>query len=261
MIVVKFGGHAMSDEDGIFAHAIADAISSGVQIVIVHGGGPHIDRALHSAGITSQFLGGFRVTTPEIYAVVERVLAHEVGPALTHTLQRKGVNAVATSGKSSGALTAKPLKTLVNGAPADLGLVGEIESVDAQPILALLHEGKVPVIAPIAADHTRTGGLNVNADLAAAALAGALHAEALIIMTDVAGIYRNWPDRNSLIDVISATELFAMKSSFSEGMAPKVQACLDAISAGAKNVRIIDGKDPLSFAQALHGEGGTLVCT
>jgi acetylglutamate kinase len=251
MIVVKFGGHAMTDEHGAFAKAIAEAISSGVTPVIVHGGGPQIGEALKAAGIDSHFVGGFRVTTPETFTVVEQVLANEVGPAVANSLIAHGVSAVAVSGRTSG--------TLVDGTPADLGLVGVIASVETKAVRELVTAGKVPVISPIAVSIDGLLGYNVNADLAAAAIAGALDAQWLIIMTDVEGIYRSWPDKSSLISSISASELESMKATFAEGMAPKVQACLDAIAAGAKAVRIIDGTNPSALKSALLGEGGTLV--
>jgi len=259
MIVVKFGGHAMQDENGAFAKAIAAAQSEGVALVIVHGGGPQIDAALRAEEITSEFIGGFRVTTPEIFEVVERVLAQEVGPAVVRSLQKAGVNAVALSGRTSESLIAEPLRKLVDGTPADLGLVGVITAVNPQAIKNALKGGQVPVVSPIAIDESFKGGLNVNADLAAAAIAGALDAQCLIIMTDVAGIYRSWPDISSLISEISANELGLIKATFAEGMAPKVQACLDAINGGASAVRIIDGTDPSAFAAALNNLGGTLV--
>ena len=259
MIVVKFGGHAMKDENGDFAKAIAAAQDSGLSIVIIHGGGPQIDAALKAEQITSEFVGGFRVTTPEIFEVVERVLAHEVGPGIAKSLQSAGVNAVALSGRTSESLIAEPLRKLIDGTPVDLGLVGIVSAVNPQAILNALKGGQVPVISPIATDERFKGGLNVNADLAAAAIAGALDAHCLIIMTDVAGIYRSWPDASSLISQISYTELDSLKATFAEGMAPKVQACLDAIDGGASAVRIIDGTDPSAFAAALGNSGGTLV--
>jgi acetylglutamate kinase len=259
MIVVKFGGHAMTDTHGDFAAAIASALSKGVQIVIVHGGGPQINAALESAGIESKFVGGFRVTTPEIFEIVEKVLTHEVGPAIANSLLKIGVNAVAISGRISESLIAEPQRNLVDGTPADLGLVGVITAVNPQAIRNALKGGQVPVISPIAIDEDFRGGLNVNADLAAAAIAGALDATALVIMTDVAGIFSNWPDKESLIEEITFTELSKIKNSFADGMAPKVQACLDAIQAGAQAVRIIDGTDSKSFELALNNSGGTLV--
>ena len=224
MIVVKFGGHAMQDENGSFAKAIASAQHDGVALVIVHGGGPQIDAALKEEQITSEFIGGFRVTTPEIFEVVERVLASEVGPAVAKALQKAGVNAVALSGRTSESLIAEPLRQLVDGTPADLGLVGVITAVNPQAIKNALKGGQVPVISPIAIDESFKGGLNINADLAAAAIAGALDAQCLIIMTDVAGIYRSWPDTSSLISEITSIELEAIKGTFAQGMAPKVQS-------------------------------------
>ena len=249
----------MQDENGAFAKAIASAQHDGVALVIVHGGGPQIDAALKEEQVTSEFVGGFRVTTPEIFEVVERVLANEVGPAVAKALQKAGVNAVALSGRTSESLIAEPLRQLVDGTPADLGLVGVITAVNPQAIKNALKGGQVPVISPIATDESFKGGLNVNADLAAAAIAGALDAQSLIIMTDVAGIYRSWPDNSSLISEISAKELEEIKGTFAQGMAPKVQACLAAINSGANAVRIIDGTDPSAFAAALANNGGTLV--
>ena len=259
VLVIKFGGHAMSDNDGAFGSKLSTAISEGTKVVIVHGGGPQINAALEAEEIKSHFIGGFRVTSPEVFEVVERVLSQDVGPAVASTLTHSGVAALAISGRHSATLYAKRQEKLVDGQSADLGLVGEIQSVDTTAIEILLEKGVTPVISPIANDVEGDGGLNVNADIAAAAVAGALGAQELIIMTDVPGIYRNWPDTTSLIDAICSEELESIKSSFAEGMAPKVQACLDAISAGAKAVRIIDGRDPEAFAKALAHNGGTLV--
>lgn len=259
ILVIKFGGHAMSDNDGEFGRKLATAVALGLKVVVVHGGGPQINAALLAAGVGSQFIGGFRVTTPEIFEVVEQVLSSEVGPEVAATLTKSGVAALAISGRHSGTLFARKQINLVSGESADLGLVGEIDSVDPEAILVLLEKGIVPVISPVANNVVGDGGLNVNADIAAAAVAGAVKAKELIIMTDVPGIYRNWPDKSSLINQISAEELSQIKSSFAEGMAPKVQACLDAITAGAIAVRIIDGRDPSAFADALAHNGGTLV--
>lgn len=259
MIVVKFGGHAMADEKGNFAAAIGAALASGESVVVVHGGGPQIDKALTRAGIESRFIGGFRFTTPEAFEIVERVLTQEVGAAVAATLARSGIKAQAISGREFPTFVARKKSALIDGTPVDLGLVGDVISVDIKHVMALVAEGYVPVVAPISVDEARDGGLNVNADLAAAALAGALDASVLIIMTDVAGIFRNWPYKDSLINAICADELESIKSTFTEGMAPKVQSALDAIAHGAQAVRIIDGTDPASFAAALAGQGGTLV--
>ena len=259
MIVIKYGGHAMSDENGNFARAISNALENGITLVIVHGGGPQVDIALKSDGIPTELVGGFRITTPEILEVVERVLSGEVGPAVAASLKLVGVRAQAVSGMKSKTLFAKKLRKLVDGTPADLGLAGEIVRVDTSFINSLLKDGITPVVSPTASNENGEGGLNVNGDISAAAIAGALGANSLIIMTDVEGIYRSWPDKNSLISEISAAELESMKATFEKGMAPKVKACFDAIAGGAKAVRIIDGTNPDAFSRALSGVGGTLV--
>lgn len=257
MIVIKFGGHAMRDEGGLFSSAIKHALSTGEQIVVVHGGGPQIDKALNEAGIATEFHGGFRVTTTEVFAVVRRVLVEEIGPALAEHLRSHSIAAVSISGEK--VLTARKLTRLVDGTEVDLGYVGEVLSVDDKPLRDALENGMVVVLSPVAGADKGGPGFNVNADLAAAAVAGALQARALIVMTNVPGIYRRWPDEDSLISSITAAELSAIKSDFEGGMAPKVQACLDAITQGARAVRIIDGTDPAAFSLALSGQGGTLV--
>jgi acetylglutamate kinase len=259
MIVVKFGGHAMKDENGNFAKAISAALAQGEKVVVVHGGGPQIDAALKAKSITSDWIGGFRVTTKEIFDVVEDVLVNQVGQQVAATLRASGIQAQAVSARELPTVVAKRRTTLIDGTPADLGYVGEVASVNPTQLLELIENGLVPVVSPVSSDEDLETGLNVNADFAAAAIAAALQASALIVMTDVAGIYRNWPDTSSLIDHISAPELESIKASFAQGMAPKVQAALDALSFGANAVRIIDGTDPDSFASALAGQGGTLV--
>ena len=259
MIVVKFGGHAMKDENGNFANAISAAQKAGEQVVVVHGGGPQIDAALKAKNIISQWIGGFRVTTKEIFDVVEDVLVNQVGTEVAATLSNAGIKAQSISARTLPTVIANRRTQLIDGTSADLGFVGDVQKVNPTALLELLNQGIVPVVAPVSSDEDMKTGLNVNADFAAAAIAASLEASSLIVMTDVAGIYRNWPDKSSLIDSISASELESIKSGFAEGMAPKVQAALDALSFGAKAVRIIDGTDPESFASALAGTGGTLV--
>jgi acetylglutamate kinase len=259
VIVVKFGGHAMKDENGNFAKAISAAQKKGEQVVVVHGGGPQIDAALNAKGIVSTWIGGFRVTTQEIFDVVEEVLVNQVGNEVAATLGKAGIKAQAMSARTLPTVIANRRTRLIDGTPADLGFVGNVQKVNPSALLELINQGVVPVVAPVSSDEDLVTGLNVNADFAAAAIAASLGASSLIVMTDVAGIYRNWPDKDSLIEKISAVELESIKSGFAEGMAPKVQAALDALSFGAKAVRIIDGTDPDSFASALAGQGGTLV--
>jgi acetylglutamate kinase len=179
-------------------------------------------------------------------------------------LRAHDVNAVGISGRDGGTLQAVQLRTLLDGTEADLGRVGEVTKVDTQLLQSLLDCDFTPVVSPIAVEfdgqvEIAQHGLNVNADLAAAAIAGAMDASSLIFMTDVPGIYRYWPDRGSLINEISAKELRQIQGEFDGGMAPKVKACLDAIEKGAKVVRIVDGRDPKALDDALHGVGGTKV--
>ena len=249
----------MKDENGNFAKAISDARKTGEQVVVVHGGGPQIDAALNAKGIVSTWIGGFRVTTKEIFDVVEEVLVNQVGNEVAATLGKAGIKAQAMSARTLPTVIANRRTRLIDGTPADLGFVGNVQKVNPSALLELINQGVVPVVAPVSSAEDLETGLNVNADFAAAAIAASLGASSLIVMTDVAGIYRNWPDKDSLIEKISAVELESIKSGFAEGMAPKVQAALDALSFGAKAVRIIDGTDPDSFASALAGQGGTLV--
>jgi acetylglutamate kinase len=259
MIVVKYGGNAMRDENGDFARAIAAAISEGKQIVIVHGGGPQINDALAKASITSQWVAGLRVTPQESFDIVEKVLVKEVGPELARSLENAGVSAASLSARTLPTVFAEKMQVLLDGKLIDVGLVGKVTHVDPAQILEMLDKDVIPVVAPISSSSDKITGLNVNADSAAAAIASALNASALIIMTDVSGIYRNWPDESSLIQSIRAEELEKIKDSFHDGMSPKVQATLDAIAFGVKAVRIIDGTKPEAFARALAGQGGTLV--
>ena len=263
MIVIKFGGHAMTDTSGAFAQAIKKSLTK-EPCVIVHGGGPQIDAALKTHQLESTFIGGFRVTTPEIFAIVQQVLSGTVLREVVGHLRAHEVPAVGISGRDGGTLQASILSTLLDGSTAELGRVGEVKRVDTALLNSLLNSGFTPVVSPIAVEfdgevEVSQHGLNVNADIAAAAIAGALDASTLIFMTDVPGIYRNWPDRDSLINEISAEQLREIKDGFDGGMAPKVQACLDAIEKGAKVIRIIDGRDPKALDDALNGIGGTVV--
>lgn len=251
MMIIKFGGHAMKDSQGLFAKSIKLALFNGDRVIVVHGGGPQINAELAKLQIESTFVNGFRFTTEEILTVVERVLTQMVGPEVASSLNSHGVIAQSISAKESGILYAEAID--------GLGRVGKVSRVDKKSIDALLSLGVVPVIAPIASDALNGAGLNINADLAAAAISSAYPDSTLIIMTDVAGIYRNWPDQSSLIEEISVSDLEALKSTFSDGMLPKVEAVLEAIAAGAHSVRIIDGTSESSFDQALIGIGGTLV--
>lgn len=249
MIVIKFGGHAM-DSDPIWMDEIARRWSTGEQFVIVHGGGPQIDQQLNVEGVESEFKDGFRVTTPAVMKVVEAVLTGSVLRSVVRSLQRVGLPAVGITGSDAGLLSVR-LKS-----EGELGLVGEVDSVNPKILKTLLDGGFLPVVAPVsnAADGR---ALNVNADLAAGAIAGALRAQEVLFMTDVPGIYRSWPDQNSLINEVSAKELGSI--AFEGGMVPKVAAVINAITSGAGSARVIDGKSLVAFKDALSGKGGTWV--
>jgi len=249
MIVIKFGGHAMGS-DSAWMNEIAAQFRSGEKFVIVHGGGPQIDLQLKAEGITSEFKGGFRITTPEVMKVVEAVLTGTVLRSVVRSLIAVGLPAVGIAGSD-----AKLLEVALKD-DGNLGLVGEVLRVNPEILNNLIAGGFVPVGSPVSND-SNGRALNVNADLADGAIAGALAAEEMLFMTDVPGIYRNWPDKDSLISEISIDELARMQ--FADGMVPKVAAAINAIRSGAKSVRVIDGKSLDAFHQALSGEGGTWV--
>ena len=264
MIVIKYGGHAMRDEDGLFAKAISSAVNSGEQCVVVHGGGPQIDAALLKNGVEFNFVGGFRVTSPDVFDIVQSVLSGDVIRKVVAHLRSSGLNAVGITGRDGGLVIAKPMQILHDGTEANLGRVGEVVRVNPEVLLTLLEAGFLPVVAPIGVQGDEESedsevGLNINADLVAGAIAGALSADSLIFLTDVAGIYSNWPDESSLISAIAYSELRELLPSLSGGMIPKVMACLSAVEMGATNVRVIDGTAPEAFALALRGIGGTVV--
>ena len=249
MIVIKFGGHAMGSAPE-WMNEIAERWRSGQKFAVVHGGGPQIDAQLKREGVAFEFKDGFRITTAEVMNVVEAVLTGRVLRSVVRSLAAAGLPAVGITGSDAGLL-----KVRLKDAGA-LGLVGEVFQVNPELIQTLLKAGYLPVIAPVSNDEAGQA-LNVNADLAAGAIAGALGANEVLFMTDVPGIYRNWPDRESLIAEITVSEL--SKMSFSDGMIPKVAAAINAVSSGASSARIIDGKSLTAFKDALAGTGGTWV--
>ncbi len=205
--------------------------------VVVHGGGPQISKALDRAGIVSQFKGGFRVTSEHAVQVVRDVLVNEVNRELVTLLNQTGLNAVSMPGDINDLLTAKHQEVLVDGQLTDIGFVGEVVAVDTEAINEILTQDLIPVISTAARDDS--GQLyNVNADTATSAIAIALQAQEMIMLTDVPGVYRNWPDKDSLITQISATDLEALMPAMQSGMVPKLQACLKASLGGVPIVRV-----------------------
>jgi acetylglutamate kinase len=248
-MVIKYGGNAMVNEElrRAFAEDVVFLHHAGIRPVVVHGGGPQISSMLDRLGIHSAFEGGLRVTTAEAMDVVRMVLTGQVGRELVGLINAHGPYAVGLSGEDAGLLQAERTGTVVDGREVDLGLVGEVTGVNPTAILDLLHAGRIPVISTVAPEIDGAGEgtgqvLNVNADTAAAALAGALGASRLVILTDVEGLYRSWPDRDSLISSLDAAELRGLLPSLEAGMIPKMTACLKAVDAGVESASVIDGR-------------------
>jgi acetylglutamate kinase len=239
-VVIKFGGNAMVDGDAMtaFIAGVKQLAKSGAQPVVVHGGGPQISAGLKAAGITSEFKGGYRVTTAESVQVVRDVLVNEVNKELVELMNASELSAVSMPGDIDGLLTAEHRTVLVDGVQEDIGLVGEVVAVDAIAISTRIATGEVPVISTAA--RALDGQLfNVNADTATSAVAIALAANEMIMLTDVPGVYANWPDRDSLITQMTAAELTALLPKLESGMVPKMEACLRAIEGGIPTVRVV----------------------
>ncbi|MEY3661529.1 MAG: acetylglutamate kinase [Actinomycetota bacterium] len=239
-VIIKFGGNAMVDGEAMtaFIAGVKQLAISGAQPVVVHGGGPQISAGLKAAGITSEFKGGYRVTTAESVQVVRDVLVNEVNRELVELMNASEVSAISMPGDIDGLLTAEHRTVLVDGVQEDIGLVGEVVAVDASAIGARVASGEVPVISTAA--RALDGQLfNVNADTATSAVAIALDAKEMIMLTDVPGVYANWPDRDSLITRMTAAELTALLPKLESGMVPKMEACLRAIEGGIPTVRVV----------------------
>lgn len=259
IIVVKFGGNAMVDGDlqRAFAEDMVYLLHVGIKPVVVHGGGPQISAKLQELGITSEFAGGYRITTPEVMAVVRTVLTGQVSGELVSLVNEHGPVATAISGEDANLFHGRKRDALVDGEPVDIGLVGDVVRVDPAAVLAELEAGRIPVVSSIAPDVDVPGrSLNVNADSAAAALAVALGAAKLMVLTDVAGLYRDWPDRASLISEIGSVELRELLPSLESGMIPKMTACLDAVEGGVAKAAIIDGRRPHSILLEIFTDAG-----
>ncbi|MHC6176106.1 acetylglutamate kinase [Glutamicibacter sp. X7] len=253
-MVIKYGGNAMVNDDlrRAFAEDIVFLRHAGIKPVVVHGGGPQINKMLKTLGIESEFRGGLRVTTPEAMDVVRMVLTGQVQRDLIGLINSHGPYAVGLSGEDGATLQAVRTGTIVDGLPVDLGLVGEVTRVRTDQVDSLVAAGMIPVISTVAPEFDERGEptgavLNVNADTAAAELAVALGASKLVILTDVEGLYAAWPDKSSLITSLSNEELRALLPSLESGMIPKMGACLKAVDAGVPRAHIVDGRQPHSM--------------
>ena len=250
IVVVKYGGNAMVSEElqRTVAEDIAYLRYVGVKPVVVHGGGPQISRMLERLDIPSEFQGGYRVTNTEAISVVRMVLTGHINPQLVSKINAHGPFAAGLSGEDAGLFGGRRRGVVVNGEEVDLGSVGDVVHVNPTAVLDHLAAGRIPVVSSIAPDLDRPGHtLNVNADAAAAALAVSLNAAKLVILTDVPGLYADWPNRDSLVSHLSSTELRTMLPTLESGMVPKMQACLDAVDGGVDTAAIIDGRVPHSL--------------
>jgi len=252
IVVVKFGGNAMINEDlqRAFAEDMVYLRYAGLHPVVVHGGGPQISAALEESGIESEFRGGYRVTSSEAIGVVRRVLADEVNREIVDLMNAHAdaghpVLAAGVFGDGKSLFSGERKGVVVDGERFDLGHVGDITHVDPSSVLDVMARGLIPVVSSIALENSDPSqALNVNADAAAGALAIALQATKLVVLTDVPGLYSDWPNRDSLVDLITVDELTALLPSLESGMIPKMTACLDAVVGGVGGATIIDGRIP-----------------
>ncbi|EOD65428.1 acetylglutamate kinase [Amycolatopsis vancoresmycina] len=242
-VVVKYGGNAMIDDElkAAFAEDMVFLRLAGLRPVVVHGGGPQITAMLNRLGVEGEFKGGLRVTTPETMDIVRMVLVGQVSRELVGLINAHGPYAVGISGEDARLFTAERKQATVDGEAVDIGLVGEVAEVNPDAVLDIVNAGRIPVVSTVAPD---VDGVvhNVNADTAAGALAAALGAEKLVVLTDVEGLYAKWPDRSSLIDRIRVDHLEPMLPTLASGMIPKMEACVRAIRGGVRRAHVIDGR-------------------
>ncbi|BDQ00135.1 acetylglutamate kinase [Aquiluna sp. KACHI24] len=257
IMVVKFGGNAMVDAglQQAFAQDMAYLRFVGIRPVVVHGGGPQITARLAEMGIQSEFRHGFRYTDEQTISVVRDVLRNQVSASLAAMIESAGANAVVLSGEDDDLFKAEKVTAKTPAGEVDLGLVGEVRTVNPRAVLAALERGSIPVISTVAP--TVFGELlNVNADLAAASLAVALGAEKIMVLTDVAGLYADWPNLDSLVSEITSSELRELLPRLESGMIPKMQACLAAVDGGVPKAHVIDGRQPHSILLEIFTKAG-----
>lgn len=258
IVVVKYGGNAMTDDTlrQAFAEDMVWLRNCGIYPVVVHGGGPQISAMLKKLGIAGDFKGGFRVTTPEVLDVARMVLFGQVGRQLVNLINAHGPYAVGITGEDAQLFTAVRRSVTVDGVATDIGLVGDVEKVSTAAVLDLIGAGRIPVVSSLAPD---TDGVvyNVNADTAAAALAAELKAEKLLMLTDIEGLYTDWPNRDSLVSEIDTAALTEMLPTLESGMVPKIEACLRAVNGGVPSAHVIDGRVEHCVLVELFTDEGT----
>ena len=243
--VIKYGRSIMKNESAIkaFYEDVSLMKLVGINIVIVHGGGPEISRWLEKTGLKTEFINGLRVTDSNVMDIVEMVLSGHVNKNLSAGLSAHGISAVGISGRDSNLIRARKKYTYVNGEKNDIGFVGEVVGVNKPLLLSIMERGRVPVISPIGCDFSGNK-YNINADYVASYISSALNAEKLIVLTDVEGVYKDFNDKSSLIPSLSPDEIrdYIEDGTISGGMIPKMECCIDAIENGTKNVHLLDGR-------------------
>jgi acetylglutamate kinase len=259
VVVIKYGGNAMTDDTlrRAFAADMAFLRNCGIHPVVVHGGGPQITAMLRRLGIDKgDFKGGFRVTTPEVLDVARMVLFGQVGRELVNLINAHGPYAVGITGEDAQLFTAVRRSVTVDGVATDIGLVGDVDQVNTAAVLDLIAAHRIPVVSTLAPD---ADGVvhNINADTAAAALAEALGAEKLLMLTDVEGLYTSWPDRDSLVSEIDTATLVQLLPTLEAGMIPKIEACLRAVAGGVLSAHVIDGRVKHCVLVELFTDEGT----
>jgi acetylglutamate kinase len=256
-VVIKYGGNAMVDDElrRAFAKDIVFLRYAGLRPVVVHGGGPQISHMLQRLDIASEFKGGLRVTTAETMDVVRMVLVGQVGRELVGLLNQHGPLAVGLSGEDAGLFTAERTGAVVDGEKVDLGLVGDVVDVRPEAVLDLIEAGRIPVVSGVAPDESGQVH-NVNADTAASSLAVALGAEKLVVLTDVEGLYAEWPAGDEVVSEIRAKELEQMLPDLAAGMIPKMQACLRAVRGGVARAHVLDGRVPHALLLEVFTDDG-----
>ena len=258
IVVIKFGGNAMTNPflSKQFAQDVVFLKLAGLKPIVVHGGGPQISKKLEESGIKSEFKSGYRVTTEESIKIVKDVLVNEIQKDLVSNINENAKLAVGMSGDSNSLLGVEKFYLKDNDQKIDIGLVGNVVKVDVKQIIDILESGQIPVISTIGTDKDKRI-YNVNADTAASAIAIAMKAQKMVILTDVAGLMEKYPDETTLIPTVDIAGLKKLMPSLDEGMKPKMQACLEAIAAGVKRAHVIDGRAPHAVLVEVFTDSGT----